>query len=180
MALPTSTLRSLWTRSRRGRLSPSMADEGARGGDRDLPRPPARTIGGRSAPAARAWAGALVRGRRGRADGPVRGGEDGKAGEARFHNHALDLMHVNDAAAAIVDVLRHQGPLEPVYNLEGFQARASEIVADIGSLRPGAEIALDVIEPPLLFPLISGARLRADIGFAARYDRRAFAAALLA
>jgi len=104
----------------------------------------------------------------------------GRPARLVFHNHALDLMHVNDAAAAIVDVLRHQGPLEPVYNLEGFQARASEIVADIGSLRPGAEIALDVIEPPLLFPLISGARLRADIGFAARYDRRAFAAALLA
>jgi nucleoside-diphosphate-sugar epimerase len=104
----------------------------------------------------------------------------GRPARLVFHNHALDLMHVNDAAAAIVDVLRHQGSLEPVYNLEGFQARASEIVADIGSLRPGAEIALDVIEPPLLFPLISGARLRADIGFAARYDRRAFAAALLA
>ena len=54
------------------------------------------------------------------------------------------------------------------------------VVADIRSLRPGAEIALDVAEPPLLFPLISGARLRADVGFAARYDRRTFAAALLA
>jgi UDP-glucose 4-epimerase len=97
-----------------------------------------------------------------------------------FHDHALDLMHVSDAAAAVVDVLRHDGPLHPVYNLEGFQARASELVADIRSLRPGAEIALDVTEPPLLFPLISGARLRADVGFAARYDRRAFAAALLA
>lgn len=97
-----------------------------------------------------------------------------------FHDHALDLMHVTDAAAAIVEVLRHDGPLEPVYNLAGFQARASDIVADIRSLRPGAQMALDVTEPSLLFPLISGARLRADVGFAARYDRRGFAAALLA
>jgi UDP-glucose 4-epimerase len=97
-----------------------------------------------------------------------------------FHDHALDFMHVNDAAAAILDVLRHQGPLQPVYNLEGFQARASDIVADIRSVRPDAEIALEVTEPPLLFPLISGARLRTDVGFEARYDRRAFAAALLA
>jgi hypothetical protein len=89
-------------------------------------------------------------------------------------------MHVSDAAAAVVEVLRHDGPLHPVYNLEGFQARASDLVADIRLLRPGAEIALDVTEPPLLFPLISGASLRADVGFAARYDRRAFAAALLA
>jgi UDP-glucose 4-epimerase len=96
-----------------------------------------------------------------------------------FHDHALDLMHVNDAAGAILDVLRHDGPLAPAYNLEGFRARASDIVADIRSLRPNADIALDVTEPPLLFPLISGARLRADVGFAARYDRRAFAAALL-
>jgi nucleoside-diphosphate-sugar epimerase len=97
-----------------------------------------------------------------------------------FHDHALDLMHVNDAAAAILDVLRYDGPLQPVYNLEGFQARASDIVADIRSVRPDAEIALDLTKPPLLFPLISGARLRADVGFAARYHRRAFAAALLA
>lgn len=97
-----------------------------------------------------------------------------------FHDHALDMMHVNDAAAAILDVLRHQGPLSPVYNLEGFRACASEIVADIRALRPGAEIALEQSEPQLLFPLISGARLRADVGFKARYDRRAFAAALLA
>jgi UDP-glucose 4-epimerase len=96
-----------------------------------------------------------------------------------FHDHALDLMHVNDAAGAILDVLRHDGPLAPAYNLEGFRARASDIVADIRALRPNADIALDVTEPPLLFPLISGARLRADVGFAARYDRRAFAAALL-
>ena len=96
-----------------------------------------------------------------------------------FHDHALDLMHVNDAAAAILDVLRHKGPLAPVYNLEGFQARASEIVAGIRSLRPSAEIALDVTEPPLLFPLICGARLRADLSFAPHYDRRTFVAALL-
>ena len=97
-----------------------------------------------------------------------------------FHDHALDLMHVNDAAGAILDVLRHDGPLAPAYNLEGFRARASDIVADIRSLRPNADIALDVTEPPLLFPLITGARLRADVGFGPRYDRRAFTAALLA
>ena len=97
-----------------------------------------------------------------------------------FHDHALDLMHVDDAAAAIVAVLCHPGPLAPVYNLEGFQARASDVIADIRALCPGSEIVLDVTEPPLLFPLISGARLRADVGFAPRYDRRAFTAALLA
>lgn len=97
-----------------------------------------------------------------------------------FHDHALDLMHVDDAAAAIVAVLCHPGPLAPVYNLEGFKAPASEIVADIRAMRPDAEITLDATEPPLLFPLISGARLRADVAFAPRYDRRAFTAALLA
>ena len=96
-----------------------------------------------------------------------------------FHDHALDLMHVTDAAAAIIEVLRHDGPLQPVYNLHGFQARASDVVTDIQSLRPGAEIALDVTEPPLLFPLICGARLRADVDFAPHYDRRTFVAALL-
>lgn len=97
-----------------------------------------------------------------------------------FHDHPLDLIHVGDVAEALVDVLRHEGPLEAVYNLEGFRARASEIVADIASVRPGARIALDVTEPAALFPLISGARLQADLGFTARRDRRSFVAAMLA
>ena len=45
-------------------------------------------------------------------------------------------MHVSDVGTAVIDVLRHDGPLDPVYNLEGFKARASEIVADIGAMRP--------------------------------------------
>ena len=96
-----------------------------------------------------------------------------------FHHHCLDLMHVSDVGAAVIDVLRHDGPLHTVYNLEGFKARASEIIADIREIRPGARITLEPTEPPILFPLISGTRLRAEVGFGPRYDRRGFVQAML-
>jgi nucleoside-diphosphate-sugar epimerase len=88
-------------------------------------------------------------------------------------------MHVSDVGAAVIDVLRHDGPLHSVYNLEGFKARASEIVADIREIRPGARITLEPAEPPILFPLICGTRLRAEVGFDPRYDRRGFVQAML-
>lgn len=97
-----------------------------------------------------------------------------------FHDHPMDLMHVSDVAAAVVEVLRHEGPLDPVYNLEGFKAQASELVADIRTRRRGASVALVAAEPPTLFPLITGARLRAHVGFMPRYDRQAFVDAMLA
>ena len=96
-----------------------------------------------------------------------------------FHHHCLDLMHVSDVGTAVIDVLRHDGPLHSVYNLEGFKARASEIVADIREIRPGARITLEPTEPTILFPLISGTRLRAEVGFDPRYDRRGFVQAML-
>jgi UDP-glucose 4-epimerase len=96
-----------------------------------------------------------------------------------FHDHRLDLMHVSDVGTAVIDVLRHGDPHHPVYNLEGFKARTSEIIADIREIRPDARITLEAAEPPFLFPLISGARLRAEVGFGPRYDRRGFVEAML-
>ena len=56
----------------------------------------------------------------------------------------------------MIDVLGMHGPLHSVYNLKGFKARASEIVADDrGEIRPGARITLEPTEPPIRFPLIS-------------------------
>ena len=103
----------------------------------------------------------------------------GSPARLAFHDRPIDLMHVSDVAGAVLAALRHDGLLQPVYNLEGFTARASELVAEIRAMREGARIGLEPSEPAMLFPLVSGARLRADLGFAPRHDRRAFVAAML-
>jgi UDP-glucose 4-epimerase len=96
-----------------------------------------------------------------------------------FHDEPIDLMHVNDVAAAVLTVLRHDGPLSPIYNLEGFKARPSDLVAELRRLRPGIRFEIERTSPPVLFPLVSGARLRSDVGFSARHDLPTFTRSML-
>jgi nucleoside-diphosphate-sugar epimerase len=96
-----------------------------------------------------------------------------------FHDLPLDLMHVADAAAAVLTVLRHPRPLGPVYNLEGFRARLTGLVREIRRVRPEARIEIEPAAPPMLFPLIDGSRFRLATGFAARHDLAAFVRAML-
>lgn len=97
-----------------------------------------------------------------------------------FHDRPIDLMHVTDVAEAVATSLLHAGALSGAYNLEGFSARASELVGAVRTARPGLDLAFaDSGEPPLLFPLTSGARLREATGFVARHDRAAFVQAML-
>lgn len=96
-----------------------------------------------------------------------------------FHDETLDLMHVSDVASAILSALAHDGALAPVYNLEGFKARASDLVREVRRQRPDAAIEQDIVAPALLFPLISGARLRADLNYSTCCDLPAFVAAML-
>ena len=104
----------------------------------------------------------------------------GEGARFAFHDAPVDLMHVADVGDAVAAVLAHPGPLAGVYNLEGFRARASDLIAEILRQRPGLDLALDRTEPPLLFPLITGARLACDVGFSPRHDLARFVAAMLA
>lgn len=97
----------------------------------------------------------------------------------RSHDVPTDLLHVADAAHAAVTVLRHEGPLSDRYNVEGFRARAREIVDLVRARRPGTPIGFEEVAPDRLFPLISGARLRADTGFVPRYDLLGFVDAMM-
>ena len=103
----------------------------------------------------------------------------GVSGEPRLPPPRLDLMHVSDVATAVIDVLRHDGPLHSVYNLEGYRSARGEIVAESRRIRPDARITLSRLSRPILFPLISGKRLRAEVGFGPQYDRRGFVQAML-
>jgi nucleoside-diphosphate-sugar epimerase len=105
-----------------------------------------------------------------RRDAPVR---------IAFHDSPVDLMHAADAADAVVTALAHPGPLAPVYNLEGFKARLTDLVREIGRLRPGSRIEVEPSTPAMLFPLIDGSRFRLATGFAARLDLARFVRAML-
>jgi nucleoside-diphosphate-sugar epimerase len=104
----------------------------------------------------------------------------GKPCRFEFHDEEIDLMHVSDVAAAVVGVLRHAGRLDSVYNLAGFKARASDLIAEIRRQKPGTQIEMERIRPPMLFPLISGARLAHDVGLNPPMDLPAFTQAMLA
>ncbi|WP_170181989.1 NAD-dependent epimerase/dehydratase family protein [Phreatobacter stygius] len=103
----------------------------------------------------------------------------GQAARITFHDRPVDLMHVADVADAVLAVLAHAGPLEPVYNLKGFEASLPDLIAAVQRQAPGARISLDRIEPALLFPLIDGGRLAAATGFVARHDLDGLVRALL-
>jgi UDP-glucose 4-epimerase len=105
---------------------------------------------------------------------------EGRAHRLAFHDEPIDLAHVADVADAVLAALRHDGPLAHTYNLEGFTARASELVADVRALVPDLEPTFENAGPPaLLFPLVSGERFRNDTGFEARHDRAGFVRAML-
>jgi len=103
----------------------------------------------------------------------------GAACSLSFHDAPMDLMHAEDVAHAVLKLLRHDGPLPACYNLEGFQACARALVAQLRLRRPGARIDFSAVAPIMPLPLVSGARLRADTGFAPRYDLAAFVNAML-
>jgi nucleoside-diphosphate-sugar epimerase len=81
-----------------------------------------------------------------------------------------DYVYVADAAEAILTVLRHPGPLGQIYNVEGFKARLTDLVCEIGRVRPGARIEVEPMAAAVLFPLIDGSRFRVATGFTARHD----------
>lgn len=96
----------------------------------------------------------------------------GRGDEARisFHDQPIDLMHVADVADAVLRAVRHEGPLERSYNLKGFEATVSELIAEARRFRPAIRVVRDVEEPGLLFPLIDGRRFSAATGFSAKRD----------
>jgi nucleoside-diphosphate-sugar epimerase len=95
---------------------------------------------------------------------------DGREARVSFHDRPVDLMHVSDVAAAVLAVLRHAGPLAPIYNLKGFEATLADLIDEVRRLKPDARIVLDRIAPALLFPLIDGKRFADAAGFAPRHD----------
>lgn len=83
-----------------------------------------------------------------------------------FHDEPMDLMHVADVAEAVLAALEPGRPLGGLYNINGFTARMSDIVAAAQRLVPGYAVTREVSPAALTFPLIDDARFRRDAGFA--------------
>ncbi|MDS1136248.1 NAD-dependent epimerase/dehydratase family protein [Nitratireductor indicus] len=97
----------------------------------------------------------------------------GHAHSVQFHDERIDLMHVADIARSTLLALESPGPLAAHYNVNGFTASMSEIVAAVKAAVPGYDVVHDIIESPLTFPLISDAAFRRDTGYAPQYDLNA-------
>ena len=104
----------------------------------------------------------------------------GKPYRLQFHDEEIDLIHASDVGSAVLSVLQHAGKLDSIYNLAGFKARASDLIAEIKRQKPGTLVEMETIRPHLLFPLISGARLAHDVGLKEPLDLHAFTQAMLA
>jgi len=87
-----------------------------------------------------------------------------------FHNAPIDLMHVQDAADAVLCVLRHAGALMPVYNLNGFTATSHQIVTALQTRVPRFTVDITQQTPTRLFPLVDDAAFRRDTGFTPAFD----------
>lgn len=87
-----------------------------------------------------------------------------------FHDRPVDLMHVVDAAAAMLTILRHPGPVRPTYNIKGFEASIVDLIEAVRARKPGVDIVFDRIEPALLLPLMDGSRFVSETGFSPRFD----------
>ena len=111
--------------------------------------------------------------------GVMAGAAAGRRHAVSFHDEPIDLMHVGDVARALIETLRHQGALEPVYNINGFTARMSEIARAAEAAVPGYVVEPTPVPPTLTFPLIDDARFRTALGFSPDYGLADVVAAML-
>lgn len=88
--------------------------------------------------------------------------------EVAFHDDPMDLMHVADVGEAVVAALDPARASAGVYNINGFTARMSDVVAAVTARIPGYEVRHEVVPAAMRFPLVDDARFRADAGFAPR------------
>ncbi|MGU3400766.1 NAD-dependent epimerase/dehydratase family protein [Brucellaceae bacterium D45D] len=99
-----------------------------------------------------------------------------KAHQVIFHDERIDLMHVADIARSTLLALESPRPLAPHYNVNGFTASMSEIIATVEAAVPAYAVTHEIVESPLVFPLVSDAAFRRDTGYAPQYDLAAIVA----
>lgn len=97
----------------------------------------------------------------------------GAAPEIVVPDVAFDAMHVADLGRLVAHLLDGPPPRERVYHVAGFTADAAACARVMSRLVPGYAPGLRMEAPPVVFPLVSEARLQRDTGFAIRHDLEA-------
>jgi UDP-glucose 4-epimerase len=82
-----------------------------------------------------------------------------------FHDDPMDLMHVADVADAVVAALDPGHGLDAIYNINGFTARLSDLIAYLQKRVPGYLVDHHRQPAALRFPLIDDARFREATSF---------------
>lgn len=82
----------------------------------------------------------------------------------------FDAMHVADLGRLVAQLLAGPPPREPVYHVAGFTTDAAALAGAMARIAPGYAPRLRIEPPPVVFPLVSEARLARDTGFAIRHD----------
>lgn len=90
----------------------------------------------------------------------------------KWGSHAFDIVHVDDVAEAIAGLSAKPGRLAPVYHVNGGSTNIREIIDTVAELRPGLDVRLTHVPADVVYPLVSAARIEADIGFRARFRPR--------
>lgn len=109
----------------------------------------------------------------------VAAARDGKPHRIAFHDDPMDLMHVDDVARAVRAVLEAGRTLSAIYNINGFRACMSDVVAAASRRVPG--FVPDFVKEPAqqTFPAISDRLFREEMSFAPDFDLDATIASLL-
>lgn len=97
--------------------------------------------------------------------GLVRAARAGKPHKVSFHDEPMDLMHVADVADAVLAALAHGDRTAPVYNINGFTARLSDLARELERRVGALDLVVEKMPPALSFPLISDKRFRDTFAF---------------
>jgi UDP-glucose 4-epimerase len=96
----------------------------------------------------------------------MRAAAPGAVHRVAFHDRPIDLMHVADAARAMLLALACPHRLRAVYNVNGFTATMGEIALRAAEAVPGYRVEHELRPAPFVFPLVSDRRFREDAGYA--------------
>jgi len=83
----------------------------------------------------------------------------------------FDLLYAADTGLAFWLAASRPAPEHAVFNLAGDPCRAGDLTALLREAFPGGRIEVDTGEPRMLQPMDTS-RIRAELGFAPRYDLR--------
>ncbi|MDF1584791.1 NAD-dependent epimerase/dehydratase family protein [Marinimicrococcus flavescens] len=94
-----------------------------------------------------------------------RGAIDGTGGTLRGGTAAFDLMYVEDAARAFLEIARHPGPLPALCHVNGFTTTWRGILEELGRRRPGLPLAFEEQPGGIDYPLIASGLVEREVGF---------------